>query len=107
MGPTLTSGLLISFAWGIIVAIIMYSYFHLYGWSAITMGIIVAFIIINVTYPFGTILFNDKDIYSAILYVFIETIIPIYLFIVLIVMLLRFTKDPNGETVCSLYDLEI
>src|SRR5437868_15190588 len=102
MSPSLTTALLIGLAWGIIIAIIMYSYFHLYGWSAITMGIIVAYILINVAYP--VVLLRGEDTSSVILYVCIEIGIPIYLFIVLTIMLLRFTRnDSYCEIECLNY----
>ena len=99
MSPSLTAALLIGLAWGIIVAIIMYTYFHLYGWSAITLGIIIAYIISNVAYP--VVLLQGEDTSAVILYVCIEVGIPIYLFIVLTIMLFRFARK---DTPCEYLD---
>jgi hypothetical protein len=94
--PDLTLIMFIAIASGIIVSIIMYEYFKFYGWSAITMAIIVAYLVININYPIGHLM-NEKESYVIALYLLIEVFVPIYLFSALIIMLfLHARKEECG-----------
>lgn len=76
---------------GIIVGVMVYFMFRFYIWSAITLGIIVAYIIINIIYPIGNLI-EESESYVIAIYLIIEIIIPIYLFAVLIIMLFLFSR---------------
>jgi len=92
----LTITIFIAIASGIIVAIIMYGYFRFYSWSAITMAVIVAYLIININYPIGHLM-TESESYVIALYLLIEVFVPIYLFTVLIVVLFLYAREKENE----------
>lgn len=81
---------------GIIVSVMVYYMFRFYTWSAITLGIIVAYLIVNIIYPIGNLL-EERESYVIAVYLIIEIIIPIYLFTVLIVMLFAFSRHSTPD----------
>lgn len=101
MGDNLPLIIFIGLSTGFIVALIAYTLFRFYVWSAITLAIIVAYVIINIMYPIGE-LFMEKESYVIAIYLLIEIIVPIYLFGILIVMLYIFARC---STPCEGQDL--
>jgi len=86
----------IAIAMGISMGVLGYTLFRFHLWSAMTLGIIVAYIIVNITYPIGNLL-EEGETYVIAIYLIIEIMIPIYLFSALIVMLFLFARDSKPD----------
>jgi hypothetical protein len=93
--PNLPLIIFIAISTGIVVGFISYTYFRFYAWSAVTMAIIIAYLIVNINYPIGSLL-QEPESYVIGIYLIIEIIIPIYLFATLIIMLFLFARS-DGE----------
>lgn len=87
----------IAISTGVLVGLITYTYFRFYAWSALTMGIIIAYLIVNINYPIGTLI-QEPESYVIGIYLIIEIIVPIYLFSALIIMLFLFARTDSKDT---------
>jgi hypothetical protein len=84
--------LVIGVTLGIIVSYITYKYIKLRRWSALTLGLLSLYTIINLMYPIGTLMYERRS-YIIVIYILIEIGIPIYLFLYFVKILLSDTYE--------------
>lgn len=89
----LTIVILIVITTGIIIGLFTYYLFYLTWWAAFTLGLIIAYILLNIMYPIG-ILMYQRNSYAIVVYIAIEILVPIYFLIYLLFTLLLTRRQP-------------
>jgi len=85
--PNLADILIIVSIFGIIISYITYRLFKLKLYAALSIGIFLAFGLLNVMYPIGYLMYQRNSILITI-YILIEIVVPIYLFVLLFYLLI-------------------
>jgi glucan phosphoethanolaminetransferase (alkaline phosphatase superfamily) len=88
----ISAALIVGVTLGIIVSYITYKYLKLRHWSALTVGLLALYAIINLMYPIGLLMYERRS-YIIVIYLLIEIGIPVYLFLYFIKILLSDTYD--------------
>jgi hypothetical protein len=83
----LTNILIVAVIFGIVVAYATYRMFRLKLIAAFTLGLIVAYGLLNVMYPIGYLMYQKDSLVIGI-YILIEIIVPIYIFLYLFYLLI-------------------
>lgn len=79
----LSAVILIVFLLGIIISFMSYQLFSLKLSASITLGIIISYFFLNIMYPVGVLMYERRS-FVITLYMLIEIIVPIYLFLYLL-----------------------
>lgn len=79
--------LIIVIVFGVVIFYITYRIFELKLFAACTIGLVLAYGLLNAMYPIGYLMYQ-KDSIVIIIYILIEIIVPIYLFIILFYLLI-------------------
>lgn len=88
----LSAVILIVFLLGIIIAFMSYQLFSLQLSASITLGIIISYFFLNVMYPIGILMYERRS-FVITLYILIEIIIPIYLFLYLLFQIMKSHRE--------------
>lgn len=91
--------LIVVVTFGIIITYTTYRLFQLKLIAAFTLGLLVAYGLLNAMYPIGYLMYQ-KDSFVIGIYILIEIIVPIYIFIYLFYLLItnqRRTSDINSS----------
>lgn len=90
--PDLAAVIVIVICVGFAVSVLTYIFFRLRGIAAFTLGVIISYLLLNTIYPMGKLLYQRSS-YIITVYLLIELIVPIYLFLFLFIALFNLTRD--------------
>lgn len=87
LNVNLTNILIIAVIFGFIITYATYRMFKIKLIAAFTLGLIVAYGLLNAMYPIGYLMYQKDSVVIGI-YILIEIIVPIYIFLYLFYLLI-------------------
>lgn len=82
----------IVFFLGIVVSFLSYQLFQLRLSAAITLGVIISYLFLNIMYPIGILMYERRPFVITI-YIIIECVVPIYLFFYLLIQIMNSHRE--------------
>lgn len=89
----------------VVIFAFTYYFFNLTGWSAFTLGILVAYIVMIFLYPPNTLSYQNSN-GVIMIYLVIFTLVPIYVLVYLFLILFQNKRD-NSSIKLRMSDIKI
>lgn len=96
VNDNLAATITIVLIFGTIIFVITYYFFRLTALASLTLSLIVGYILLNLMYPFGSLMYQRSSM-VIVIYLFIIIAVPIYLLLYLFVTLLQ-TRRPRANS---------